>query len=66
MAARQGSPPWFFRAKFAFGSRPTSRPDDEAGASTGAEHTPVCEYRSAATAQSAGRIVGRRYIEELA
>jgi hypothetical protein len=40
--------------------RPTSRPDDEAGASTGAEHTPVCEHRSAATAQSAGRIVGRR------
>ena len=31
----------------------------------GAEHTPVCEHRSAATAQSAGRIVGRRQIEEL-
>ena len=44
-------------------TRPTSRPDGEAGASTGAEHTPVCEHRSAATAQPAGRIVGRRCIE---
>jgi hypothetical protein len=43
--------------------RPTSRPDGEAGASTGAECTGLLEHRSAAAAQPAGRIVGRRCIE---